>query len=335
MIRIGIVGFPYSGKTTLLEVLALSSGISHHESVLQVKVPDSRLDKLEKIYEPKKVTPAVIEFEEIGRVDPSDERSNRSVFTKVQEVDVVLVVLKAFKSSLVPEVPGYESPDSQMDYIEDYFLERDKEVLRGRIDRLESAKRKLTNVEEIELNVIKEALKDLEEEGKIDEINGEKLKILSSFSLTVMKPKFFLANVGEDTGFERADLSMNLKLVKDLLELDEGERKMFMEEYGIDDLGLEDLIKSLLEKAKYGFFYTVAHGELRAWEMKLGSTAIEIAGKIHTDMARGFIRAEIFNFDDLEREGSERAVKEKGLMKVVGKDHVIQDGDIVYIRFNV
>ena len=347
MIRVGVLGLPFSGKSTFMRALALYSKAHHTPEKLVIRIPDKRLERLAEIYSPEKVTNVEMEFLELGSLDPGDPRVSRSVLMKVQEVDCTLVILRGFESERVPTLEGYEDPKKQLEFILNEFHARDLGIIDGRIERLENSKRKLTNLEEMELSFLKRFREHLESSYSIPEDLGEtETKMLSGYSLVLTKGKTVLLNIGENEKV-RGDLQrkvrdlgigyfeMPVKLVGDLYELEDEEREAFMEEYGLEDPGIEGLIREIVRSLNMGFFYTVKGKEIRAWEMKLGSTALEVAGTIHSDMARGFIRAEIFSFEDLDREGSEKALREKGLVKLVGKDHVVSDGDIVFVKFNV
>ncbi len=350
MITVGVTGLPFVGKTKLMELVARYTGLERVEDRITVKVPDSRLQKLVEIYKPKKITPMEMEFMDTGSIDPTEEKTTTRTFSKLQEVDSVVIVIRAFESEAVPFVEGYERPLDQLRGILSIFLERDIKLLEGRIERLKNAKRKLSNVEEIELYFLEKALSHLKENGNLVdfEMKEEERKMITGYSLMSMKPKVVLINRGDEGEYEGKEEV--LKIVKkekmgytelpigiaaELLELDEEDREIFMKEYGVKEIDIEPLMKEIMRVSNLMVFYTAGEKEVRAWEVRRGSTALDVAGTIHSDIARGFIRAEIFSFEDIVREGSEKALKEKGLIRVVGKDHIVQDGDIVYIRFNV
>ena len=350
MILVGVTGFPFSGKTKLMELVAKSTGLERAEERMIVKVPDKRLDRLAEIYSSRKKTPVEIEFLEAGSLDPKEGRVNPQTFSKLQEVDVILIVLRAFDNPAAPFIEGYESPLSQLEKILELFRERDLNVLRGRIERLSSMKRKLTNIEEIEKKFLEKVLSHMEEKGDLRgfEMKEDERKILSTFSLMTEKPKVALVNLGESKDYYGKDelkrlceknsieiLELPVGLAVEISELDEEDRKVFMEEYGLEEIDLEPLMREVMKAANLITFYTAGEKEARAWELREGSSIVEAAGTIHSDMARGFIRAEVFSYDDLIEYGSEKALKEHGLIKVVGRDYIVKDGDVVYIRFNV
>lgn len=352
--RIGIVGFPFSGKKTFLRVLAKLSGISHFEDKVMAKIPDENLEFLKKLYSPKKVTPISMEFEILGNLSPEQsEKERTAVLVSLQEVDALLIVLRAFESDMVPPLPGYNSPLKQLEYVEEEMLLRDLAILESKIERLKNAKRKLSNLEERQLKVLEGIKGRLEEAGRpvSIELSEEEEKLISGYSLSSFKSRMVLVNLGEKEmreGYEgrkkirklcdEAKVSiaeLPFEIILEVLELDEDERQEFLKEYGVEKIDLQGFTRAIMDSLGLITFYTAGEKEVRAWELKKGSTAVDAAAAIHSDLARGFIRAEVFSIEDLKREGSEKALKEKGLIQVVGKDHPIKDGDIIYIRFNV
>ena len=350
MITVGVTGLPFTGKTKLMELVARYTGVERVEERIMVKVPDSRVERLVEIYKPRKVTYMEMEFMDAGSVDPSEEKITTRTFSKLQEVDSVVIVVRAFESDAVPFVEGYEKPLDQLEGILNVFFERDVKLLEGRIERLRNAKRKLSNIEEIELSFLEKALEYLKKNRNFIgfEMKSDEKKMITGYSLMSMKPKVVLINTGESKEYEGKEeilkiaerenmgyTELPIGIAAELLELDEKDRNIFMEEYGVSEIDIEPLMREIMKVSNLMVFYTAGEKEVHAWEVKRGSTALDVAGAIHSDIARGFIRAEIFSFEDIDREGSEKALKEKGLIRVVGKDHVVQDGDVVYIRFNV
>ncbi len=350
MITVGVTGFPFSGKTKLMELVAKYTGLDRIEDKIVVKVPDSRLQRLVEIYKPRKITPTEMEFLDAGALDPTEDKITTGTFSRLQEVDSMVIVLRAFKNEVVPFIEGYENAPDQLEGIMDMFFSRDIKVLEGRIDRLKNAKRKLNNIEEMELSFLERATDYLKRNGNLIgfEMKDDERKFIAGYSLMTVKPKVVLVNVGEGGEYEGKDEVLQIVkregmgydelpvgIAVELLDLAEDEREVFMEEYGVKEVAIEPLMREIMRVSNLMVFYTAGEKEVRAWEVSRGSTALDVAATIHTDIARGFIRAEIFSFDDIDREGSEKALKEKGLIRIVGKDHVVQDGDVVYVRFNV
>ncbi len=353
MIKVGILGFPFSGKKTFMKLLGILNGIDNVEGRVMTKVPDKRLERLAEIYKPKKITPVTMEFVYLGSLSPEFKEKERiAVLVETQNVDVVLIILRAFTSEIAPPVKGYESPFKQLEFIMEEFLLRDLAILENRIEKLKNAKRKLTNVEEQELKTVERIKEHLETYGNLNyiQLKAEEIKTLQGYSLMAFKKKVVLVNLGDDQLDGYKDKEKVLELVGlydmgyvelpvgiavEILQLDEDERKIFIEEYRVKDFHIEDLMKEIFNATGMIVFFTAGEKEVRAWEIKKGANAVDAAGAIHSDMARGFIRAEVFSFEDLDREGSVKVLREKGLIHVVGKDHPIKDGDVVFIRFNV
>ncbi len=353
MMVVGITGFPFSGKSTFLKLMAKVSNVSTDGKEVVGKLPDENLKLLSEVYGSKKTTPISVEFVEIGSVDPQvGEKERTQTIVKLQEVDAVLIILRAFQGG-VPLPEGYEDPVKQLEYILEEMLLRDLGVLETRIERLENAKRKLSNIEEIELKLLERVKEHMEEKGNVMdlEMNEEEKKLLQGFAMTAFKRKAVLVNLGETEAKEgykgREELKklcerervglfeMPLEIALELYELGEEEREDFIKEYGVENYNISDLMGIILDSLDMMVFYTAGEREARAWEVKKGATALDAAARIHTDLARGFIRAEVYSIKDLRKEGSIKALKEKGLIHVVGKDHPLKDGDVVYIRFNV
>ncbi|MBT1248105.1 MULTISPECIES: redox-regulated ATPase YchF [unclassified Thermosipho (in: thermotogales)] len=352
--KIGIIGLPQSGKTTIFSLL---TGIDvdpyspvHQKGV--AKVYDKRVELLSNMYNPKKTTYATLEFYDTPSLDPSDKKSRTQVFNMVQSADALLLVLRAFENEnvLFPEENAYK----QLRIALDEFIFRDLEIVMNRIEKLENSKRKLDNREEIELKLLKELREVLENEEFLSkhELTEEQKKMISSYSLVTLRPIIIAINLDENqfTKGKYPEKERVLDLVKDynfayielcglmekeIQELNEEERQEFLKDLGIEESGIERLSKVVYEQLGLISFFTVGPDEVRAWTLKKGSSAVEAAGVIHTDLARGFIKAEVIKYEDLINYGSEKEVKERGLMKLVGKDYIVEDGDILTIRFNV
>ncbi|MBO8161572.1 MAG: redox-regulated ATPase YchF [Thermosipho sp. (in: Bacteria)] len=356
--KVGIVGLPQVGKTTIFSLL---TGIEadpystvHQKGI--AKVYDKRVKILSEMYQPKKTTYATLEFYDTPSLIPNEQKSRSQVFNQVQNADALLLILRAFKNDSVPFPENGETAFKQLKITLDEFIFRDLEIVTNRIERLENAKRKLDNKEENELKVLKHMREILENEDFLsrhrEEFTADQIKLVSSYSLVTLKPVVITVNLDENQFSEKNYESKTevLNIVKDynfayielcglmekeIQELPEEEREEFLKDLGITESGIERLSKTMYEQLGLISFFTVGKDEVRAWTLKKGSTAVEAAGVIHSDLARGFIKAEIIKYDDLINLGSEKEVKEKGLMKLVGKEHVIEDGDIITVRFNV
>lgn len=354
--KIGIIGLPQVGKTTIFSLLTAIE-VDPYSPIHQkgvAKVYDKRVDILSKMYNPKKTTYATLEFYDTPSLDPSDKKSRIQVFNMVQNADALLLVLRAFKNDSVPYPENGETAFKQLKLALDEFIFRDLEIITNRIERLENAKRKLDNREENELKLLKELAKVLENEEFLSryELTDDQRKLISSYSLVTLRPIIIALNLDEEqfssNSYETKEEVLELVkeynfayielcglMEKEIQELDEEERAEFLKDLGIEQTGIERLSKVVYDQLGLISFFTVGSDEVRAWTLKKGSTAVEAAGAIHSDLARGFIKAEVIKYKDLIELGSEKEVKEKGLMKLVGKEHIIEDGDIITIRFNV
>lgn len=353
--KVGIVGLSQVGKTTIFSLLTgleVDLFSQQHEKGI-AKVHDKRVDILAKMYEPKKVTYATLEFFDTPALKIKDAKERTAVFNSIQNAEALLIVVRAFKNDAVP-YPEVEKPVDQLKATLDEFLFRDLDVVTNRIERLENAKRKLEPKEEIELKLLKRLQEALENEQFLSkvELTEEEKKMLGGFSFATLKPTAVVVNVDEEQFTEKAydtkEQIVNLckengfayvelcgKLEMELNALSEEEKMEFLKELGTEETGIERLSNALYSQCGLISFFTVGKDEVRAWTLRKNSTAVDAAGAIHSDLARGFIKAEIIKYEDLIRLGSEKAVKDAGLMKLVGKEHIVEDGDIITIRFNV
>ncbi|MGB4262830.1 MAG: DUF933 domain-containing protein [Fervidobacterium sp.] len=353
--KVGIVGLSQVGKTTIFSLLTgmnVDLFCQEHQKGT-AKVHDPRVDILAKMYEPKKVTYATLEFYDTPALKINDKKERTAVFNAIQNVESLMIVVRAFENDAV-SYPEVEEPIEQLKATLDEFLFRDLDVVTGRIERLENAKRKLELREEIELNLLKrleEALGNEQLLSRID-LTEEEKKMVGGFSLATLKPIAVVVNVDEkqfsDKNYETKDQIIELcnengfayvelcgKLEMELNALSEEEKMELLKDLGTEETGIQRLSRALYNQFGLISFFTVGKDEVRAWTLKKGSTALDTAGTIHSDLARGFIRAEVIKYSDLINLGSEKAVKDAGLMLLVGKEHVVQDGDIINIRFNV
>ncbi|ODN31217.1 DUF933 domain-containing protein [Fervidobacterium thailandense] len=353
--KIGIVGLSQVGKTTIFSLLTgleVDLFAQEHQRGT-AKVHDPRVDTLAKMYEPKKVTYATLEFFDTPPLKINDKKERTQVFNALQSVEALMLVIRAFKNESVP-TPEVEKPVDQLKATLDEFLFRDLDIITGRIERLENAKRKLEPKEETELKLLKRLVEVLENEELLSklELTDDEKKLLGGFSLVTLKPIAVTVNLDEEQ-FQRKDYETKNEVLKicaknnfayvelcgklemELNALSEEERVEFLKEIGAEESGIQRLSRALYNQVGLISFFTVGKDEVRAWTLRKGATAVDAAGAIHSDLARGFIKAEVMKYDDLIRLGSEKAVKEAGLVKLVGKDYVVEDGDIITIRFNI
>ena len=362
--KMGIVGLPNVGKSTLFNAITKAGAecanypfCTIEPNVGVVAVPDERLTKLAEIYKPQKVTPAVIEFVDIaGLVKGAShgEGLGNKFLSHIREVDSIVEVVRCFEDSNIVHVDGSINPIRDIETINLELIFADIETVDKRID---NAKKKIKADKKYqeELDVF-EKIKQALEAGKLAQIlsftDEEKAIIKDAFLLT-MKPILYVANVSEEQLNDIANdknvnsvkeyakeqgaevISLCVKIEEELASLDEDEEKEMLEALGLEESGLDKVIKASYDLLGLMSFLTAGEPEVRAWTIKKGTKAPQAAGKIHSDIERGFIRAEIVSYDDLIREGSINAVKERGLMRSEGKEYVMQDGDVVLFRFNV
>lgn len=321
-----------------------------------VPVPDERLDNLAKIYNPEKITHAIIEFVDIaGLVKGASkgEGLGNKFLSHIRETDAICEVVRCFEDSNIIHVDGSVNPIRDIETINLELVFTDLETVEKRLDRAKKLiKADKKYQEEIEVwEKIKKAL----EEGKSArtlEYTEEELEIIKDAFLLTMKPILYVANVSEEQLANENDETVNkvreyakaekskviplcVKIEEELAGLDGEDEKEMLEALGLKESGLDKVIKASYDLLGLMSFLTAGEPEVKAWTIKKGTKAPQAAGKIHSDIERGFIRAEIVSYDDLMKEGSMLAAKEKGLVRSEGKEYVMQDGDVVLFKFNV
>ena len=364
--KLGIVGLPNVGKSTLFNSLTKAGAESANypfctidPNVGVVTVPDERLNLLGDFYKSKKVTPAVIEFVDIaGLVKGASkgEGLGNQFLANIREVDAIVHVVRCFEDSNVVHVDGSIDPLRDIETINLELVFSDLEILERRIAKVtktarmdKEAANELTFLEKVKAHL---------EEGQLaitlETENEDEDAWLATYNLLTAKPVIYAANVAED---DIADDGANNQYVQavreyaakqnsevfvicaqieeEISELDEDERKMFLEDLGLTESGLEKLVRASYHLLGLMSFLTAGEDETRAWTIKIGTKAPQAAGKIHTDFERGFIKAEVVNYQDLLDCGSYAGAREKGLVRMEGKEYVVQDGDVILFRFNV
>ena len=364
--KLGIVGLPNVGKSTLFNALTNAGAESANypfctidPNVGVVTVPDERLDYLAEMYHPKKFTPAVIEFVDIaGLVKGASqgEGLGNKFLANIRGTDAIIHVVRCFDDANIIRHESSTDPESDIETINLELVMADIEMLQRRLDKaqknLKSGDKKFAK----EAAVLERLLSWMNEgkSARSFECEPDEMTIIAESDLITLKPVIYAANMDED-GFSAVEDSEYYKKVKaiadaegsmvlpvcarfeqDIAELEDPEdREMFMEELGIRASGLERLIKCSYELLGLISFLTCGADECRAWTITKGTKAPQAAGKIHTDFERGFIRANVVSFDDLKACGSEAAAREKGLLRAEGKEYVMRDGDVVHFLFNV
>lgn len=357
--QIGIIGFPYSGKTTLFNILAQTEpdNFSRKKEINQalIKVPDERLDKLTAIFNPKKKVNATLEIIDITGVQGTEDlkaQFTTQFLTKARYNDAFLLVLRAFQDETIPHILGTVDPLRDLNIFNDEFFLTDLAFIESRIEKIGKDLMKQKNKDELkrELDIMHKwndaltqgiALRDIEP-------TPNDIRYFRNYQPLTAKPMIIAVNMGDNDINKKEKIieplakAINSKKVvieplfarieKELAELDENEKFDFMKEYGLDESPLNRMIRSIYHLLGLRSFFTVGDDECRAWTIKEGMNAQESAGVIHTDFYNKFIRAEVVHYDDFIQYGSLNKCREKGLFHLEGKEYIVKDGDIINIR---
>lgn len=355
--KAALVGLLQSGKSTILSAISgrtiAAMGPSAIEEAI-VPVPDARIDWLRDYYKPKKTTYATIDCLDVPGFNFADEHGRaaaRRLINRIRIVDMLVLVVRAFENPAVPAYRNSVNPTSDLVELKTELLLADLELVSTRIEKLEKQVSKPTKTQahdKAELALQKKLQQTIESEKPVSsavETEAE-LEMIKSLGFLTLKPMAVAVNSGEEQLEQRFDFAEVLnddvpviticaKLEYELAQLDADSRDEFMADLGITESAVSKFVNGCYSASGLISFLTVVSDELRAWPIKQGTTALDAAGKVHTDIKRGFIRAETFGFDDLKELGDEKAVKAVGKIRLEGKEYVVRDGDIINFRFNV
>ncbi|AGM25775.1 GTP-dependent nucleic acid-binding protein EngD [Spiroplasma syrphidicola EA-1] len=364
-LKMGIVGLPNVGKSTLFNAITNSQVeaanypfATINPNVGTVEVPDERLDAMAKIFEPNKTIHTTFEFYDIAGLiagASKGEGLGNAFLQNIRETDAICMVIRCFDSKDITHVEGTVDPIRDIEIINLELMISDQEQIKKRLDKVAKRAQTLKQKDDvIEYNILLKLEEQLNQNLLLKDLvlTEEEYQVIKNFNLLTIKPFIYAANISEED-LKAGDnehvqkvkayaakhqievVTICAKIEEELSSLSADEKAIFMAEYGIIESGLSQLIRKSYYLLGLETFFTAGKQELRAWTFKKGSTAPECAGVIHTDFQKGFIKADVYSYDDLIKYGSEKAVKENGRLRSEGKTYIMQDGDVCFFKFNV